>query len=353
MTKYIKTDKPPVIITAVGRSGTTITDKLLTHILEDHEGRPRSIYEPFLWDHRKLLKYPEHGDQKRFNSFETISSEGIFYHTHFPLFIDEDYLSSNANQIYMEGFERYLFENRGDEEEQSEYPRYLMKFIRANGRLPLLSKMMPNGRYILLTRNPIDTFNSVINMFSFHGDEYHSSDYPRFQQSVKEYFNETLPNHDRVPIALKQAYWAYYQTIVALDYAIDDDRFLIIPYEGLLENSGKYIQQICSHIDLPFKENFLNILDKNSGKNNRRLINIHKDQVQIIMPLFKQYVDAMENRLGIKLDSKKIIEKYTHNPNWHTDIAWHQQYKPKLGHHAGIYFKMLYQDRIARKIKDD
>ena len=163
----IPTSKPPIVITAVGRSGTTITDKLITHILEDYEGAPRSVYEPFLWDHRELLKYPDYQDPKRYNSFETISSEGIFYHTHFPLFIDEDYLNLDENKIYLEGFNRYLFENRDQEEGQLEYPRHLLKFIRANGRLPLLTKLMPNGRYILLTRNPLDVLNSVISMFFF------------------------------------------------------------------------------------------------------------------------------------------------------------------------------------------
>lgn len=76
------------IISAVGRSGTTIIHKLLLDIYADCYGDAFDcLYEPFVWDSAYIGQYPrDPGRESQFGNQDALSQEGLFYHTKLPLF---------------------------------------------------------------------------------------------------------------------------------------------------------------------------------------------------------------------------------------------------------------------------
>ena len=177
-----------VAVLGVGRSGTTMIYKILQDILYyDTENRLDCVYEPFLWD-RKTFDGPYEQVTRSFENIDALSYEGIYNHKKLPLFIPEQYdlRGEPSAYAYIKDFSTPL--QKGNS--------LLIKLIRANGRFSLLKQCAPDLKSIFIIRNPIDVINSVINLFSFYGDDFYSSDFPRLIIESSNGLIQPLPKID-------------------------------------------------------------------------------------------------------------------------------------------------------------
>ncbi|WP_171133758.1 MULTISPECIES: sulfotransferase [unclassified Ruegeria] len=148
-----------VVIFGVGRSGTTALfhylHKAYQSMQQDHQIR----YEPFLWGVK------QDDLDTAFTTTDELSVPGMYAHTQTPLFL------KGAEH---EALDRFISDLTLDD------TPFLVKFIKANGRIDHFLKRWPNAKFVFIFREPCSVVNSVLPMFSFFGDEYHPSDTRRF-----------------------------------------------------------------------------------------------------------------------------------------------------------------------------
>jgi hypothetical protein len=288
------------IISAVGRSGTTIIHKLLLDIYVDcYDSDFECLYEPFVWDSSVIGHYPRDAAREaRFGDKSALSEEGIFYHTKLPLFVDELELTPELS-----GLAPYL---------KAHTARPLLaKFIRANGRLKYLDQIYPDGRFILTLRNPLDVVNSVITKFSFYGSEFHKSDYPRFRLDVARLFGVQLPPEHELPPAYRAALWCHFMNMAAIRHASGKLNYQIIVYEDFVTHREAYTKVICEHIGAKHKPTYDTATAASVGRVTKGAPALSADEVTAITPLFEQYLAMIApiKKFG-GVDGDRILRKY-------------------------------------------
>ncbi len=243
-----------VYIFGVGRSGTKLAYSLLQSIFDAQYGSNfRSTYEPFLWDW-EIFNKPIAETQKLFGKTSALSVEGIYNHIKTPLFVRS---TSKENYQGNEFFGRFT------KQRDSAIP-HLVKFIRANGRMPIFRALNPNARIILITRNPVDTINSVKDKFSLFGEDFHRSDYPRFCQQ--------LSNEGTLMIAEQDANWVQRQTEYCLqmnraacEFAIGDPQTQVFEFDNFVQDKTSAVKKMCAFLDVPFSIDYVKELDSPIG----------------------------------------------------------------------------------------
>lgn len=292
------------VISAVGRSGTTIIHNLLLEIYADLYGDDHDqLYEPFLWDSAALRDYPRIASQeKRFGDMDSISSEGVYCHTALPLFIDD------ATDISIpSNLPKYLLSD-------SKRP-LIAKFIRANGRLPLLDQLYQKARFIVLIRNPLDVVNSVVTRFSFFGEENHKSDFPRFLEEIKSIFGIALPATAlELPVAYKAALWCHFMNLFAVRHAQGKENYIIVAYENFRENKEVVVKDICAHIGVTYKNTYAEATLSTVGRTTGGQPKLTKSDVESIIPLFNEYW-ALASQVSTLTAStlNQILTRYADN----------------------------------------
>ncbi|MBY0510253.1 MAG: glycosyltransferase [Rhodospirillaceae bacterium] len=288
------------IISAVGRSGTTIIHKLLLDIYVDHYGGEFDcLYEPFVWDSAAIGHYPRDAAREaQFGNKDALSEEGIFYHTKLPLFA-----GSEQQDPTLDGLPAYL---------KTHTARPLLaKFIRANGRLGYLDQLYPDGRFIITLRNPFDVVNSVITKFSFFGAEFHKNDYPRFCRDVKRLFGVDLPAEHELPAAYRAALWAHFMNLAAVTHAVGKPNYKVIVYEDWAANREAYTKIICDHVGATYKPAYDNATAAPVGRVTKGAPTLTVDEVEAIKPLFEQYLAITAPLAKLSpIDGDKILRKY-------------------------------------------
>jgi glycosyltransferase involved in cell wall biosynthesis len=267
------------IIVAVGRSGTTILHRLLLEIYADQFGQDFDcLYEPFVWDSAAIGHYPkDKGREAQFGRRDAISEEGLHLHTRTPLFGDNDLPLDDQLARYLKAGASPL----------------LAKFIRANGRLSLLDRLYPDGRFVLMVRNPFDVVNSVLTKFSFFGAEFHHNDYPRFASDVARLFGVKLPAEHEIPIAYKQALWCHFMNLHALRHAQGKANYKIIVYEDFSRNREAYARAVCDHVGAPYSENYGVLLGTNVGRVTHGAHALSRGDAEMLAPLLESYAQMV------------------------------------------------------------
>ncbi len=289
------------IISAVGRSGTTIVHNLLLEIYSDLYGdNYDQLYEPFLWDSAALRDYPRIAERElRFGDMDSVSAEGVYCHTALPLFVDDvDAVESPSN------VEKYLLAD-------STKP-LVAKFIRANGRLPLLDTLYKDARYIILIRNPLDVVNSVLTRFSFFGEENHKSDFPRFRDDVERVFGVALPSDARqLPPAYKAALWCHFMNLFAVRHVRGKSNYLTIVYEAFRENRESTAKDICKHLGIEYKDSYGRSMESPVGRTTGGQPNLTKPDIDSIMPLFNEYWAMAEDLSAVSDEAReRTLSRY-------------------------------------------
>jgi hypothetical protein len=292
---------PRSIISAVGRSGTTVIHNLLLEIYSDLYGEDYDqLYEPFLWDSAALRDYPRITEREAlFGDMDSVSAEGVYYHTLLPLFIDD----IDAVHVPVP-LKKYLLEN-------SKRP-LVAKFIRANGRLPLLDQLYRDARFIVLIRNPLDVANSVVTRFSFFGEENHKSDFPRFRQDIERVFGIKIPaDAVHLPAAYKAALWCHFMNLFVVRHAQGKPNYLTIVYEAFRGNSEATARDICTHLGVPYKDSYGLATSSPVGRTSTGQPNLTKSDVDSIMPLFNEYWAMASQTVNLSLAARdRILAKY-------------------------------------------
>lgn len=280
-----------VVIFGTGRSGTTALYSLMQNIFSDTYGTESysSIYEPFFWnenvwnqDYEKI--YP------KWTLVESLSIEGNFYNKKVPIFL-------NCIDKYKDiNYFRKIF--------SEEKKHLLCKLIRANGRQLLVKHYCPDAKSIFIIRNPLSTINSLLPRFSFYGDDYFSSDYPRFANEVIKVFPDITNDSFKGDGVEKQAnYWMYLNK-----YFLENNsgQCLTICYEDFLINRSYYVRKICDFLDIKFYEKFVKYSSQIVGPTTSN-VNLCDSDLHLLEPFFKQYLILLESH-GIQFDKSIINE---------------------------------------------
>lgn len=160
-----------IVVSGIGRSGTTLIYQQLAKLLLLDDLKINFRYEPYLWNVQTAEAKSNPFDMSQMHQF------GLMVHTHAPLFL-------NGDHPVHDPFIDYLFGAPWDSDPQVQPDAYLTKVIRGSGRLRSYLERFPDLRIIACLRNPVDTINSSLGMFSFFGEEFHSDDRPRFRKEL-------------------------------------------------------------------------------------------------------------------------------------------------------------------------
>jgi hypothetical protein len=263
-----------VLVTGVGRSGTTMLYQQIAKILQLHFKTRQFSYEPYLWD----INTPLVGG----NTFgmEQLSAFGMYVHQATPLFIQP----GKSNELH-DRFVRHLFEPRIP---GVQIDAYLAKIIRGSGRLHEYIRLYPDIKIVACLRNPIDTINSSLGMFSFFGEEFHKSDKARFRE-------EAAKRGVELPSELSHASWSghwWREFTEATLTAAQDHPHNILPfiYEAYLWDKDAWIRKLGEFLGLDAEEGFEIGLSKQAGAkiSSTHLLNTDIDEIYPHFDFYKQ-----------------------------------------------------------------
>lgn len=270
-----------IIVFGVGRSGTTALYRLMQHILEERTpGGVDYVYEPFLWD-REVFNGQLPDVMSAFSLARSLSIDGMYEHKKLPLFIRA------ASHYPDNAFVSSLLEpaKPGD--------TLLVKFIRGNGRYRLLRALSSDAKFVFVLRNPADVVNSVIDRFSFLGDDFYASDYPRFAAEVRDIFGSTLP--DPRNLAEQQVLYWYYMNRFALEsFAEGTAQPLVVCYENLIADRATEIERICNHCEIPYKPEFGGLLQAPVGPVTSG-VKLLQEEYSAVLPYLDDYAQLLRD----------------------------------------------------------
>jgi hypothetical protein len=286
------------IIVAVGRSGTTILHRLLLEIYVDHFGNDfECLYEPFVWDSAAVGHYPrDKAREAQFGRRDALSEEGLYLHTRTPLFADEQTEVAADLARYLKG---------------NTTAPLLAKFIRANGRLDILDRLYPEGRFILMVRNPFDVVNSVLTKFSFFGAEFHRNDFPRFAEDIARLYDVKLPPEAEIPTAYRAGLWCHFMNFHALQHARGKPNYKVIVYEDFTRNREAYARRVCEHVGVSYKDSYGAVFGTTVGRTTEGAHALSTFDAESLTPLLGSYASHIASIPQITpFDPNAVLEKY-------------------------------------------
>jgi hypothetical protein len=217
-------------IFGVGRSGTTALYAGVQNLILSNKISCRYLYEPYLWSHRVFDK-PFAEVTRKFGSTSSLSIDGIYAHYKTPLFANQ------KNDVHAQFLSLITQDS----------PNFLLKAIRGNGRLTLFLEQFPELRLVYIIRNPLETINSVIDLFSFFGDEFHPSDKPRFLEEIKHGFSVPfdLKSTEKLDEVEWSLLWWKYMNLAALKTISEHrDRVFVVAQEAFKASPGYTLHRI-------------------------------------------------------------------------------------------------------------
>lgn len=205
-----------LLVSGIGRSGTTLIYQQVAKLLLLETPRINFRYEPYLWN----IRTP----QAAGNAFgnEQIHHFGLHTHLATPLFLAD---SHDLHDRFLDT----LFAGPADDGSEGAPEAYLTKVIRGTGRLRAYLSRFPDLRIVICLRNPLDTINSSLGMFSFFGEEFHENDRARFRAELEAQGHSTTHLPEAKPHAVEWygAWWrAFTEESLALARDFPDEVFL-------------------------------------------------------------------------------------------------------------------------------
>lgn len=270
-----------VAIIGIARSGTTALYSLMQEIMVDVHKDVQFVYEPFLWD-KDVFNARYHEIGEKFNTINSISVEGIYQHQTLPLFIDDP--GEHVNNSYL---------NDIFKPQDHEY-NLLAKVIRANGRVVLLNRICPELKIIYILRNPLDSVNSILSLFSYYGGEFHHDDYPRFIEGVRYRFGLNFTAGAVLHQIEKELLYWYYMNLFALQTMRKQNiRPLIISFENYSKNPELIVSRICEHLHYPVKDEYHRYSKREEGVVTREF-NISREEMNCVLPYLGKYQQLLK-----------------------------------------------------------
>jgi hypothetical protein len=206
-------------IFGIGCSGTKAVQLYLAYLIAKKEGIVKVNYEPYYWMNRKVKE---------------IHHEGVHYHSNSDLI--------NTNGILAEDHSNFLSSLVPD------HIRSVTKFIRANGRIRAINKIMKPDYTIVIIRNLYEVLNSLSkNEWDLLGKGLsHPYDWNRLIVEVQE--KSIIPEDDLKQYLKtiqnttdKNAFYWYIMNLVALASYEDVDFFLDYSKICLIEKAAEHL----------------------------------------------------------------------------------------------------------------
>lgn len=229
-----------ILVSGIGRSGTTMIYQQLAKLLQV-EGKERINfrYEPYLWNIQS-------GTAKG-NAFgmEQLHQFGLHTHLETPL------LLNGKNDLH-DSFLDSLFAGPSDTDPTQAPDACLTKVIRGSGRLSSYIERFPDLKVVACLRNPFDTINSSLGMFSFFGEEFHEEDRQRF---VSELEARGLPTDQLSLKSPRSIEWsaAWWKTFTAETLATArkyPDNVFLFCYEDFSRDGARVMQNLQDFVGI-------------------------------------------------------------------------------------------------------
>lgn len=294
------------LVTGIGRSGTTLIYQQLARLLLLDGLKVNFRYEPYLWDIRT------HAIQGNPFGMEQLSNFGLYVHTETPLFLDAP---TDLHDRFLDS----LFAAPWDGDPARSPDACLTKVIRGSGRLRTYLARFPDLKIIACLRNPYDTINSSLGMFSFFGEEFHKSDRSRFKAAMiaRGMAAEALPD-GRNSVEWYAAWWqAFTAETLAVAAAYPDNVFAFC-YEAFDADPGAMLQRLQDFVGVQ-NEGMLIGLKQPAGPRIKATSLTHHDiaklrsgyeyyQTEVLAPVLGE---VSARAIGPKLLSRYVEGKYS------------------------------------------
>tara|TARA_B110001469_G_C9634135_1_gene317595 strand:- start:635 stop:1873 length:1239 start_codon:yes stop_codon:yes gene_type:complete len=301
-----------IIITGVGRSGTSNLYSFIYNILRHREHGFASIYEPFLWGGNVWNKsYEDLGPG--LSDLNNVTPAGIYAHGNLPMFLESkaDYDWSFA--------QKYLQRIKNKKSD------FLYKFIRAGGRNLLLEEIVDDGTVIILMRHPVSVVNSLGDHFSHFGEGYYPSDFQRFRTECESIFGDEYIEYEKKlkkfgVLGAQVLYWHFTNRhIVSQMQAGKYKRSKIYFYEEFVSNPELVLRNLLEVLSIPWRENYVDIYTRKSGHLTKKqtipleMLQVMKESLEFYRKTMDQYgllglnlSDGIVSRFG-KKNSKSFL----------------------------------------------
>ncbi len=271
-----------VLISGIGRSATTL---IYQQIAKCFVGQFESIqfrYEPYLWNidlpHVKHQPY----------DMSQISHYGVHVHKSTPLFL------ADKHEIHDKFIDQLFLDS--EPSKTSNRTAFLAKTIRGAGRLESYIRRYPDIRIIACLRNPIDTINSSLGMFSFLGHEFHANDCDRLFHELKTNRNPCIDSHDETqePTLLQSSIWWWRslteETLrVARKYP---ENFFLFVNETFTTDTNEVTESLMKFLPVIDPEKFHMGLKVNAGPSIKQNHLLAAD-LELLLPQFEYYCDKV------------------------------------------------------------
>jgi len=280
-----------ILVSGVGRSATTLIYRQVGQLLRAGGGAVNFRYEPYLWDIRSpRMKGQGFG-------LTSLSHAGLHVHLTTPLFLD------GPGDPGHDAFLDTLFDAPFDGDPGRRPDASLVKVIRGAGRLRAGLERFADLRVIACLRNPVDTVNSGLGMFSFFGEDFHADDRPRFKAGllarppVPGIDAGALPDGRRSiewPAAWVAAFTAEMRA-VARDYP---DRVHLVCHEALAADPAAALGAIAAFLGRPGAPEIHLGATRAAGPK-AGAVNLTVADMDHLLPLFELYRrDVLDPALG-------------------------------------------------------
>jgi hypothetical protein len=296
-----------ILVSGIGRSGTTLIYQQVARLLVFEGLRCNFRYEPYLWNIKTPLAKGNPFDMGQLHAY------GIHVHTSVPLVLPDPAEHPDAAH---EAFVDSLFaaEWDGAPGEGAPADAYLTKVILGSGRLRGFLHRFPDIKIVANLRNPLDTLNSSLGMFSFLGEEFHADDRGRLAAELEARGME-VPSEEagRRAIEWAAAWWRLF-TQETLEIARDHpDNVMLFCYEAFTEAPKATLAELKAFLGID------NIgmevgLSRPAGPRIAST-SLTRHDLGVLGPDFGRYVDTvMAPRLGAERSqarADKIVARYT------------------------------------------
>jgi hypothetical protein len=225
-------------------------------MMRDAFKAPRFRYEPYLWNlNASNASWGAYGP-------ENLSARGMQVHQATPLFLEGEHPVHDSFLWSLYGGSASL---PGDPELPD---AWLAKIIRGSGRLEAYLKAFPDLKIVLCLRNPLDTLNSSLGMFSFTGEEFHASDAPRLLAEVAEHLphlSASMPEKAS-HLAVSALWWRSFTEWSLRVAARYPQRCFIFRHELLADRQDALVEELASFLGFSSPDVFKLGISKPAGR---------------------------------------------------------------------------------------
>lgn len=195
-------------------------------------------YEPYLWNIKSAIAQGNPYDMSQLHHY------GLWAHKKTPLFLD------GSHPVH-DRFLDHLFDEPCDDKPSMAPDAYLTKVIRGSGRLRSYLAQYPDLKIIACIRNPLDTINSSLGMFSFFGEEFHADDRDRFRDELEARGGDVSELGDaRLSVEWYAAWWrAMTDETIAVANDFPDNVFLFC-HEAFQKDTDAMLGKIMDFVGI-------------------------------------------------------------------------------------------------------